>query len=118
MSDPAEHTEPVQHHPQPQQDTPEMRAFKAKRRKARELIIRVKLYRLLAVLLAVLGLLIFASLYYEYIQADLMAALTDPKTVMFVLVPFLPAAIIAWIARGEEKKLTKTIEDLGGRHPE
>ena len=74
------------------------------KRDARELLIKARLYRFFAMTFAVFGVIIFLFLYFKHIDGRLLESLTDIKTVIIILVPFLPAAVLAAMASRTESK--------------
>lgn len=77
------------------------------RKKARELFLRARLYRVLALVFAVTGLLIFITLYLKNVQeGGIMAALHRPSTVVMILLPFLPSFLFSRMSQKAEKEFT------------
>ncbi len=76
----------------------------------KELIIRAKFYRATSLIFVVLGLVIFMILYVGNIEGRLLDALKDPFTIGVFLIPFLPAAVLSWLADRNEKKYAKFLE--------
>ena len=70
------------------------------RGKARELLIRSKIYRVLAlVFLAVGGMIVFA-VYMKRIDGQVLSeALLDPITWLLLFLPLIPAAVLEWKSR-------------------
>ncbi len=81
------------------------------RLQARELLLRSKIYRFVALIFAGVGVLIFAWLYFKWFDGDLMEAATSVSTIFIIIIPFLPAFVLSSMAAGAEKKLAKL---LGG----
>ncbi len=82
------------------------------RLKARELLLRTRIYRFTAFVFAVIGLLIFLYLYFKDIGGDILTALSNPAIIAIILLPFLPAAVVSWMSVRSEKKLMKMLETL------
>ncbi len=78
---------------------------------ARNYLIKAKFYRFFAIVFAVVGLVLFTYLYFEKVSGHFFEAIKEPWLVLIILIPFLPAAILSWIASRMEKKLMKVIED-------
>ena len=74
------------------------------KRDARELLIKARLYRFFAMTFALFGVVIFLFLYFKHIDGRLLEAMTNIKTVIIILVPFLPAAVLAALASRTENK--------------
>lgn len=87
------------------------------RKKARELLLKAKVYRFFAAAFAMAGVAVFLILYFKHVEGRLLEALTEPATIGIVLVPFLPAVILSWKASKIESKLLETMnqgrEDSG-----
>ena len=73
---------------------------------------KAKLFRLIALVSAFLGLIIFSYQYFTHIQGNFLTAMQDMGTIGLVLFPFLPAAAFAWMTSREEKKLDKIMKEL------
>ena len=82
------------------------------RLQAREHLLRSRIYRFVALVCLLVGLGIFLALYFRYVEGDIVAALKKPATILILLIPFLPAAIIAHLAARSEKKCIRLIEQL------
>ena len=74
------------------------------RLQARVLLIKTRLYRFFALAFAFTGLLVFLYLYFKNVEGHLLEALRNPLFVFILLVPFMPAAILAWKAERIEKQ--------------
>lgn len=83
------------------------------RREARELLIKTRVYRFFALTFAALGLIIFMFLYFRHLDGRLLEALTEVKTVVIILVPFLPAAVLAGLAAKTETKFYELLHSPG-----
>lgn len=83
-----------------------------KRLEARELLLKSRIYRVIALVFAVMGVAIFALLYFKFIEGDVLSALRKPHLVLFVIIPFLPAFILSRIAFKAEDKLRKILETI------
>lgn len=82
------------------------------RLKARELLLRSRLYRFIAVVFALFGIILFWLLYTRYVEGDIAQALSRPGTVLLIVLPFLPASVLSWMAVRSEKKLAALLENL------
>lgn len=76
---------------------------------AKELLIKAKVYRIMAVALALAGVVIFGILYLRYFHGDPMVAIQDPMIIIFVIFPFLPAIILSTKSKKAEKALSKLV---------
>ncbi len=65
---------------------------------------QARIYRFIATIFAFAGLIVFLVLYFKNIEGDVMTALSRPSTIAIILVPFLPAAVLAWKAAKIESK--------------
>ena len=63
-----------------------------------------RLYRFLAMVFAVTGLIVFIMLYIQNIDGRLLGALMEPLTIFLIIFPFLPAIVLSWLAKTSEKK--------------
>ncbi len=67
-------------------------------------MMQVRFYRFLALLFLFVGLMIFVVLYLNNIEGRLLEAFTEIHTISIILFPFVPAAILSWLAKSAEKK--------------
>lgn len=82
----------------------------AKEKTAHEYLVKVKLYRFVSLLFVTLGIFIFCIMYVQNVEGKLIQALRDPMTITVFLVPFIPAAVLTFLADSAEKKYKKLIE--------
>jgi hypothetical protein len=59
----------------------------------------------MALVFAVIGLLLFVFMYVRYIEGRFYDAMQEPSTILFLVVPFMPAAVLSFLASRLEKKL-------------
>lgn len=71
---------------------------------ARALLLKARIFRVFALAFAVFGLLLFGVIYSRHAGGDAFAALKDVRIVTIILVPFLPAIVLSFIANRAEKK--------------
>jgi|GEM_PF-2716162 len=71
---------------------------------ARELLLRARLFKLFAVIFALMGLFVFCLLFMRHINGNLEQALQRPSTVVIIFMPFLPAFILSFLAKRSEKE--------------
>jgi hypothetical protein len=77
---------------------------------AREYFLRARVYRILALVFAATGVLVFICLYMNNVGGgSLFDALRRPSTVLIVLLPFLPAYLFSRLSAGAEKKLAEIL---------
>lgn len=67
-------------------------------------MLKARLLRFIALIFAIAGLLIFLALYIRNVDGTLLSALTNPFTIFIVVVPFLPAVVLSWMASRLEKQ--------------
>lgn len=79
------------------------------RLKARELLLRSRIYRFMALAFAVLGLVLFVFLFFRYVQDDIIHAVKNLSILLILILPFLPAVILSGMAVKAEKKLKKLL---------
>ena len=65
---------------------------------AKKLLIKARLYKFVAVLLALMGVVIFVYQYMQHIDGQLLEVMASPRPVLILLLPFLPSAILSWIS--------------------
>lgn len=82
---------------------------------ARLLIANARINRFFALVFALGGLAVFMMLYFRYINGGMLDALKRPSTVMIILIPFLPAAILARKSSKLEKQFHKLIGSETGK---
>lgn len=82
------------------------------RLEARELLLRSRIYRVIALVFAAMGLVIFTVLYLKYMQGDILSALKKPSLVLIILIPFLPAFVLSRMAFKAENKFAKLLGAL------
>lgn len=80
------------------------------RKELRAVLIKARMYRLASILFALMGVVVFAVIFFQNMQGDLLNALRDPTFVVIVAFPFLPAAVLSWLAARMEKKLARLLE--------
>ncbi len=83
-------------------------------KKAHEFYIKAKVYRIIAIFLAVTGFIITA-IFFNQLPADKTTNLMQNPTTMFVLLtPFLPAVVIQMMASSKRKKAMKLVQKKKG----
>lgn len=78
----------------------------------KKIYLKSKVYRSMALLLAVCGLGIFIFLYLKITGGDPLVALHNPHFILFILFPFLPAAVMAFLASRLERKTLEKFEEM------
>jgi hypothetical protein len=76
----------------------------------RLLILSAKIMQFFADIFAVAGIAFFAYLYFQNYQNNPMAALKDPFFIATVILPFVPAAVLAALAASKRKKIKALLE--------
>lgn len=84
------------------------------RKKARELLLKTRIYRFFAAAFAFAGLTVFLILYFRNVEGNVLDALSRPSIVAILLLPFLPAAVLSWMSARLESKF---FDLLGGDPP-
>lgn len=82
-------------------------------KEVKDMIITAKVLRFCADLFAILGVIMFGFLYYNNYHGNGLNALHDPFFVVTVLMPFIPAAILAWQASKKRKQIRALLEQQG-----
>jgi hypothetical protein len=86
-----------------------------KRKLARELMLQAKFYRASASLFLLVGAMIFAVIYFTKVDGHVLEALRQPLLVVSLIMPFLPAAVLAKRADKAHKKFRALIESQAGQ---
>jgi len=76
----------------------------------RTLLIKAKVFQFCADIFAVFGIFLFAFIYFNHFQDNPMAAIRDPFFVVTILIPFIPAAVLAFLASGKRRKIRMLLE--------
>lgn len=82
----------------------------AKDKLPQEYMIKAKLYRFMSLLFVTLGVVVFCAMYIQKVEGRVLEALKDPMTIVIFLIPFVPAAVLTYLADGAEKKYKKMTE--------
>ena len=80
------------------------------RMEARALLMKARLYRYIAVVFALVGLLVFLVVYMDHVEGQLLEALSNPLIIGALFIPFLPAVLLSWMAARAEKKFYLFLE--------
>jgi len=75
--------------------------------KARELVIKARIYRVLGLIFAVVGLVIFLIMFMRHVEGSFLSSLTNPFVITIIVFPFLPAAVLSFLAGRMEKEYDK-----------
>lgn len=78
----------------------------------KKLYVKAKLYRFMALLMALCGLGLFVFLYVKLTGGDVMVALQNPHFILFILFPFLPAAFMSWLAERLDRQTLVKFEEM------
>ncbi len=81
------------------------------RKDARKAILKAKIYRGLAILFAIGGLIAFSRVYFTEIEGHLLEVVRRPWILIVVLMLFLPAVTLSWYARRIEQHLFKIMKN-------
>ena len=81
-----------------------------KRKLARELTLQAKFYRASASLFLFVGALIFAVIYFSKVDGHVLESMRKPLLVISLIMPFLPAAVLAKRADKAHKKFKALLE--------
>ena len=76
----------------------------------RVLLITSKVLQICADLFAVFGVAMFAYIYFVHFRSDPMAAIQNPTFVVILLIPFVPAAVMSYLASQKRKKIRLMLE--------
>ena len=75
------------------------------------MLLKARIYRLIGIIFALLGLFLFGATYFEKYQGNLFAAFRDPLFALFILTPFVPAVVLAFMASGCERKAERMLDE-------
>jgi hypothetical protein len=78
----------------------------------REMLIKAKFYRFASIIFALVGVGLLGVLMSQYVNDDILGALKDPFIILILIVPFLPALVLSWMAAKAEKKFNAKLETL------
>lgn len=81
------------------------------RLKAREYLLKTRLYRFIALCFLILGVALFIVLYLRFIEGDALTALRQPSLILILLLPFLPAAVLTSMSAKAHKQFFRIMED-------
>lgn len=76
----------------------------------RAMLITAKVLQFCADIFAVFGVFLFAIIYFKMYQNNPAAALHDPAFVITILIPFVPAAALAWAAARKRSQIRALVE--------
>jgi FtsH-binding integral membrane protein len=82
--------------------------------RAREFLIKSKLYRFLALVFACVGVVVFIGLYAQQSKQDgggFLDILRDPVLIVLMIFPFVPAIVLSLMARRSERKLAEILKE-------
>ncbi len=81
------------------------------KRQVRELLIAAKMLQIFADIFAVFGIFLFAYIYFTTFKDNPYAALQSPHFVVIVLIPFIPAAVMAFQASRKRRQIRSLLEE-------
>lgn len=81
----------------------------------KQIFIKAKFYRFMATAFAITGLILFAFNYFQFSSGDFFYALSQPDFIVIILMPFIPAALLSWMAMRLEKKTEKMDKQRKGK---
>jgi hypothetical protein len=73
---------------------------------------RSRLYQLLALITAGVGLIIFIVLYFEHIDGKFDYALRSPSTLVIIVLPFLPAIVLSILAERSRSRFVNALQQI------
>lgn len=76
----------------------------------RAMLITAKVLQFCADIFAVFGVFLFAVIYFKMYQSNPAAALHDPAFIITILIPFIPAAALAWAAARKRRQIRAIVE--------
>lgn len=81
-------------------------------KKAKELIIRAKVYRAVAFVFAAAGFIVAVLLYQKLAHGRPENIMQNPVLIVILLLPFVPAAFLAMLSGSKRAKATKILKPL------
>jgi hypothetical protein len=78
---------------------------------AKEYLMKAKIYRLFAIVSALVGLGLFLFLFFHMTHGNVMEIANNPMAVVILVFPFIPAFIFSRTSRNAEKKLKSLLEE-------
>ena len=82
------------------------------REQLRSMLIAVKIMQLCTDIFAVFGVFLFSYIYFKQYSDNPASAIKDPYIVIYVLIPFLPAAMLAYMTARQRKKIRTLVEQI------
>lgn len=80
------------------------------REQIRQLLLTAKILQFCADIFAVFGVFLFAYIYFKNFHENPFAALRSPYFIVTVLIPFIPAAVLAHLAARKRKQIRQLVE--------
>lgn len=80
------------------------------REELKRLILTAKVLQFCADIFAVFGIILFAYIYFHNYSDNPATAIRDPLFIVTVLIPFVPAAVMAWMASKKRKQIRTLVE--------
>ena len=79
-------------------------------KEAHALFIKAKVYNIVALCLAAAGFFLCVVLHQKITDGNVMVFIEKPMTIFVILLPFVPAAVLQFIANSKRKKCLKLVE--------
>lgn len=79
-------------------------AWGKNRELARKLLMKSKLYRAAAILFAIMGVIMLINFYLSKIDGRFVEAMSNPYTIVMLLIPFLPTFVMSLLAQKAERQ--------------
>jgi hypothetical protein len=81
------------------------------KKELRALLISAKMLQVFADIFAVFGIFLFAYIYFTHWRDSPFKALQDPFFIVTILFPFIPAALLAYLASRKRKQVRSLLEE-------
>ncbi len=78
-----------------------------KRQEIKKYAVKARIYRFFSLVLAALGFVIFIAIYINSVEGNILSALRNPVTIITVIFPFIPAAVLSFMSARNEKKFNE-----------
>ena len=75
------------------------------------MLIKAKVLQIFADIFAVFGIFLFIYIYLTQYQNNPSKAIHDPFFIITILIPFIPAAVLAFVASRKRSKIRALIEE-------
>jgi O-antigen/teichoic acid export membrane protein len=75
----------------------------------KELLLKAQVYRVMALVAGGIGLLVFLYMVTDRADGNILVLLKDPYSILFFILPFLPAFVLSRVSSQAEAQLEKLL---------